>query len=146
MIDPSRIQKARGFLHLGTKDGYALVIESFTNLNAELQVAAINSPDHGGKAGAPSRYALIAASTHFVTGKLLDIFARLEMVDCMNRELCILPTGKTTNTESIWVWPSKIFMLTCSACWTPWRLLWRWPVEASIRRTIRGYPDGQPSS
>ena len=49
MIDPSRIQKARGFLHLGTKDGYDLVIESFTNLNAELQAEAINSTDHGGK-------------------------------------------------------------------------------------------------
>ena len=94
MIDPSRIQKARGFLHLGTKDGYGLVIESFTNLNAELQVEAIKSTDHGGKTGAPSRYALIAASTHFVTGKLLDIFGRLEMVDWMNRELSILPYGE----------------------------------------------------
>ena len=92
-IDPSRIQKARGFLHLGTKDGYDLIIESFINLNAELQAEAIKSTDHGGKAGAPSRYALIAASTHFVTGKLLDIFARLEMVDWMNRELSVLPYG-----------------------------------------------------
>ena len=79
---------------MGTKDGYELVIESFTNLSAELQAEAIKSTDHGGKADAPSRYALIAASTHFVTGKLLDIFARLEMVDWMNRELSVLPYGE----------------------------------------------------
>ncbi len=53
MIDPSRIQKARGFLHMGTKDGYDLVIESFTNLNVELQAEAINSTDHGGKEALP---------------------------------------------------------------------------------------------
>ena len=53
MIDPSRIQKARGFLHLGTKDGYDLVIESFTNLNAELQAEAIKSTDHSGKGALP---------------------------------------------------------------------------------------------
>jgi len=53
MIDPSRIQKARGFLHLGTKDGYDRVIESFTNLNAELQAEAIKSTDHGGKGALP---------------------------------------------------------------------------------------------
>ena len=29
-----------------------------------------------------------------MTGKLLDIFARLEMVDWMNRELSVLPYGE----------------------------------------------------
>ena len=53
MIGPSRMQKARGFLHLGTKDGYDLVIESFTNLNAERQTEAIKSTDHGGTGALP---------------------------------------------------------------------------------------------
>ena len=53
MIGPSRMQKARGFLRLGTKDGYDRVIESFTNLNAELQAEAIKSTDHGGTGALP---------------------------------------------------------------------------------------------
>ncbi|MDP6451758.1 MAG: hypothetical protein QF898_00490 [SAR202 cluster bacterium] len=84
MIELNRIRKARGFLHLGKNDGYDLVIESFSILSEELQARAVKAREH---ADAPSPYVPIAAATHFVTAKLMDLLARFEMVDWMAEEL-----------------------------------------------------------
>ena len=95
MIELDRIRMARGFFHLGTNEGYDLVTESFITLSAELQSRAVKTRDRGSASDSRSRYAPIAATTHFVTAKLLDLLARFEMIDWMNHELSKLPDEGT---------------------------------------------------
>lgn len=91
MIELSRIRLARELFTLGATDEYDVVVESFSTLSGELTTRAMIARQPGFKSDAFSQYSAIAEATQYASTRLMDFFARLQLIDWMNHMLSDLP-------------------------------------------------------
>ena len=91
MLDSDRIRIARGLFSLGATDEFDMIIESFSTLSGELATRAMMARQPGIRSNVFSRFSPIAATTRYTATRLMDFFARLQMIDWMNDMLSDLP-------------------------------------------------------
>ncbi len=87
MLNLSRLQRARSLFILSPSEGHDVLIETFSSLSAELATRASIISPFDAKGSALQHIKALAGATRYVDLRLMELFARLQQIEWLERNL-----------------------------------------------------------